>query len=426
MRTLSTLLCCFVILTAQAQQTVIHCGKLIDGYSDKVWTAYSLVIDEGRIKEVKKGYTTIADGTRLIDLKDYTVLPGFIDMHVHLEGETGKNKYMNKFIQNPEDKAFESLVYAERTLMAGFTTVRDLGGSGVNIALRNAINKGLVDGPRIFTAGKALGVTGGHADPTNGFSKALMGNPGPKEGVVNGVEDARKAVRQRYKNGADLIKITATGGVLSLAKNGTGPHFQEDEIRAIVETAKDYGFHVAAHAHGDEGMQRAVRAGVTTIEHGTYMSDETMRLMKESNTYFIPTLLAGAFVAEKAAEDGYYPEIIVPKAAAVGPQIFETYKRAVKFGVPIGFGTDAGVFLHGDNGKEFEIMVDGGMSPMQAIKCATSVNASILKEGANIGGIKSGLSADLVAVKGNPVQDITLLQNITFVMKAGVVYKSDL
>ncbi|MEO9805061.1 MAG: amidohydrolase family protein [Reichenbachiella sp.] len=420
------LLFCFLIsLSARSQETVVYCGKLIDGYSDRVLNEYSILIDGDRISDVVKGYVKSDDDVRLIDLRNYTVMPGFIDMHVHLEHETGKNKYMNKFTQNPEDKAFESVVYAERTLLAGFTTVRDLGGSGVNIALRNAINKGLIDGPRIFTAGKSLGVTGGHADPTNGYSRALMGNPGPEDGVVNGVEDARKAVRQRYKNGADLIKITATGGVLSLAKSGTGPHFQEDEIRAVVETAKDYGFHVAAHAHGDDGMQRAVRAGVTTIEHGTYMSVETMQMMKERNTYFIPTLLAGAFVAEKAEVEGYYPDIIVPKAAMVGPQIYETYKKAVKLDVPIGFGTDAGVFLHGDNGKEFEIMVRGGMTAMQAIKCATSVNASILKETENIGGVKKGLCADLVAVIGDPTKDIKLLQQIHFVMKSGVIYKSN-
>ncbi|WP_420582642.1 amidohydrolase family protein [Reichenbachiella sp.] len=408
----------------QAQKTYVHCGTLIDGYSDKPMNERTIVIEDERVLEVKKGYASPGDGDSVIDLTAYTVLPGFIDMHVHLEHETGKNKYMNKFTQNPADKAFESVVYAERTLLAGFTTVRDLGGSGVNISLRNAINKGLIDGPRIFTAGKALGVTGGHADPTNGYSQELMGNPGPKEGVVNSVEDARQAVRQRYKNGADLIKITATGGVLSLAKNGTGPHFQEDEIAAVVKTAKDYGFHVAAHAHGDEGMQRAVRAGVTTIEHGTYMSEETMQMMKERNTYFIPTLLAGDFVAEKAAEEGYYPEIIVPKAAAVGPQIFDTYKKAVKFDVPIGFGTDAGVFLHGENGKEFELMVAGGMSPMQAIQCATTVNATILKEEGNIGSIKKGVYADIVAVEGDPIKNVKLLQQIPFVMKGGVVYKS--
>lgn len=418
------ILAVFAFTHLQAQKTYIHCGTLIDGYADKPTKERTIVIDAGRIVEVKNGFASPDKEGALIDLKEYTVLPGFIDMHVHLEHETGKNKYMNKFTQNPEDKAFESVVYAERTLLAGFTTVRDLGGSGVNISLRNAINKGLIDGPRIYTAGKALGVTGGHADPTNGYSQKLMGNPGPKEGVINGIEDARQAVRQRYKNGADLIKITATGGVLSLAKNGTGPHFQEDEIRAIVETARDYGFHVAAHAHGDEGMQRAVRAGVTTIEHGTYMSEETMQMMKDRNTFFIPTLLAGDFVAEKAAEEGYYPEIIVPKAAAVGPQIFDTYKKAVKYGVPIGFGTDAGVFLHGDNGKEFELMVAGGMSEMQAIKCATSINASILQESENIGGIKKGVYADLVAVKGDPIKDIKLLQQIPFVMKGGVVYKS--
>jgi imidazolonepropionase-like amidohydrolase len=412
-----------ISFTSFAQSTIIHCGALIDGYSDKPLAEYSIIIAGDRIIDIKKGYESGAEEDKVIDLKAYTVMPGFIDMHVHLEMELNKSSYMNRFTQNPSDIAFQSTVYARRTLMAGFTTVRDLGGTGVNISLRNAINKELIVGPRIFTAGKSLAVTGGHADPTNGYKNSLIGDPGPKEGVVNSIEDAKKAVRQRYKNGADLIKITATGGVLSLAKNGTGPHFQQDEIETIVQTAKDYDFHVAAHAHGAEGMKRAVLAGVTTIEHGTYMTQEIMGLMKERGTYFIPTLTAGADVAEKAAIKGYYPEVVVPKAASVGPQIFDTYKEAVKFGVPIGFGTDAGVFPHGQNGKEFEIMVRGGMTSMQAIKCATSINASILKQSEEIGGIKKGLLADLVAVKGNPLEDIGLLQDVTFVMKGGAIVK---
>ncbi len=413
-------------ISVYAQRTLIHCGTLIDGLSDQPAKRVSIVIKQGdtKIEQVKKGYEKPEANDILIDLSEYTVMPGFIDMHVHLEGETNKNQYLERYTLNDADVAFRSAVFARRTLMAGFTTVRDLGGTGVNIALRNAINQGLTDGPRIFTAGKSLAVTGGHADPTNGNKRVLMGDPGPKEGVVNGVADARKAVRQRYKNGADLIKITATGGVLSQAKNGSGPHFKEDEIAAIVETAKDFDFHVAAHAHGAAGMKRAVRAGVTTIEHGTYMDEETMALMKQHGTYYIPTISAGNFVAEKAAIKGYYPDMVAEKAAVIGPQIEGTFAKAYKYGVPIGFGTDAGVFPHGENAKEFELMVRSGMPAMKAIQAATGVNARILKMADQIGSIRATLEADIVAVKGDPLKDITLLQDVPFVMKAGKVYKN--
>lgn len=408
-----------------AQKTIIHCGTLIDGLSEKPSKEMSIIIASGqdKIESVQKGYAKAGQNDVVIDLRNHTVMPGFIDMHVHLEHETNKNRYLEKYTLNDADVAFRSAVFAERTLMAGFTTVRDLGGTGVNIALRNAINQGLVKGPRIFTSGKSLAVTGGHADPTNGHKKDLMGDPGPKEGVVNGIEDARKAVRQRYKNGADLIKITATGGVLSQAKNGSGPHFKEDEIQAIVETARDYDFHVAAHAHGAEGMKRAVRAGVTTIEHGTYMDEETMALMKERGTYYIPTISAGNFVGIKAAEKGYYPDMVAKKAAVIGPQIQDTFAKAYKYGVPIGFGTDAGVFPHGENAKEFELMVISGMPAMEAIKSATSVNAGILKMSGEIGTLRENLQADIVAAEGDPLKDIKVLQTVSFVMKGGVVYK---
>ena len=257
-------------------------------------------------------------------------MPGWIDMHVHVESETSPDYYLKRFTENPADKAFKAQEIAKRTINAGFTTVRDVGGSGVNISLRNAINKGLVIGPRIFTSGKSLAVTGGHADPTNGYRNDLKGDPGPKEGVVNGVADAREAVRHRYKNGADLIKITATGGVLSVAKDGTGPHFREEEIKAIVETANDLGFHVAAHAHGDEGMRRAVRAGVKTIEHGTYMSEETMDLMIKMNSYYVPTITAGKEVEENAKKRGYYPKVIAAKARVIGPQIMSTFAKGLQ------------------------------------------------------------------------------------------------
>ncbi|HBK71194.1 MAG TPA: amidohydrolase [Flavobacteriaceae bacterium] len=406
-----------------AQSTYIHCGKLIDTNNGKVLKEMTVVVSGSKITAVKKGFIqATSDQDKTINLKNKTVLPGLIDMHVHIEGEYDAHSYTNRFRLADADVAFKSTVFAKRTLLAGFTTVRDLGGSGVNISLRNAINKGTVIGPRIYTAGKAIATTGGHADPTNGVRKELRGNPGPKEGVINSPADARKAVRQRYKNGADVIKITATGGVLSVAKDGSGPQFTMEELKAIIKTANDYGMITAAHAHGAEGMKRAVLAGITTIEHGTLMTDEIMGLMKEKDTYYVPTITAGKYVAEKAAIKGFYPALVVPKALAIGPKIQKTFGEAYKKGVPIAFGTDAGVFPHGENGKEFGYMVEAGMPPMKAILSATSVNAKVLKNNA-IGSIEEGKLADIIATDDDPTKNIHTLEKVSFVMKGGVVYK---
>ncbi len=253
------------------------------------------------------------------------------------------------------------------------------------ISLKRAIEQGLVDGPRIWNAGKSLATTGGHADPTNGVRAELMPDPGPAEGVINGLEDARKAVRQRYKEGADLIKITATGGVLSVAKSSQNPQFTEDEIREIVNTARDYGFHVAAHAHGAEGMKRAIRAGVRSIEHGTLMDEEARALMKQHGTWYVPTVMAGRFVAEKAAIEGFFPAEVRPKAASLGPLSLQAFRKAYLAGVPIAFGTDTGVSAHGDNAKEFEYMVEGGMPALEAIRAATLNAAKLLGVEKNAG-----------------------------------------
>jgi imidazolonepropionase-like amidohydrolase len=408
---------------AWCQRTMIHCGTLIDARSSAAQTQMTIVVEGNKIVSVDKGFTKAGTDDKLIDLSTKTVMPGLIDMHVHLEGETNKDAALQRFTLNKADVAFKSTVYAKRTLLAGFTTVRDLGGSGVNVSLRNAINQGLVVGPRIFTAGKSIATTGGHADPTNGYREDLMGDPGPKEGVINSPEEARQAVRQRYKDGSDMIKITATGGVLSIAKDGSGPQFTDEELKAIIETARDYGMHTAAHAHGAEGMKRAVNAGITTIEHGTKMTDEVMDLMIKKGTYFVPTISAGKFVAEKAKESGYYHPLVVPKALEIGPQIQATFGKAYKRGVKIAFGTDAGVFPHGDNGKEFTYMVEAGMPPLEAIKSATIVPAGILGLADKIGTVEPGKLADLVATDENPLQNIKTMEKVSFVMKDGVVYK---
>jgi imidazolonepropionase-like amidohydrolase len=407
-----------------AQKTYILCGKLVNTKSGKIEKRKTIVVEGNKIINIHNGYVHPKSRTsKVINLKDKIVMPGLIDMHVHFEMETSPARYIERFTENEADIAYNSINYAKVTLKAGFTTVRDLGGSGVNVSLRNAINSGKLIGPRIFTAEKSLATTGGHADPTNGMSKKLMGNPGPKEGVVNSVEDAKKAVRQRYKNGADMIKITATGGVLSVAKSGQNPQFTIEEIKAICDTAKDYGMHVAAHAHGDEGMRRAIIGGVKTIEHGTLMSLETMKLMVEHDAYLVPTITAGKEVTEKAKIKGYYPAIIVPKALNIGPKIQGTFSKAYKNGVGIAFGTDAGVFKHGENGKEFGFMVEAGMPAMETIQSATITNAKILNMENEIGQIKKGFFADIIAVNDDPTKNIKTMENVVFVMKEGKVYK---
>lgn len=406
-----------------AQKTIIHAGTLIDGKSNDTRTNVTIVVEDNKITSIENGYSKGKKGDTIIDLKDKTVLPGLIDLHVHLEGETNPNRYIEPFTLNEADVAYKAIPLLNKTLMAGFTTVRDLGGSGVNISMRNAINAGLISGPRVITVGNSIGTTGGHADPTNGRNDELMGDPGPREGVINGVADARKAVRQRYKNGADHIKITATGGVLSVAKSGDAPQFFEDELDAIVSTAQEYGMHVAAHAHGAEGMRRAVAAGVKTIEHGTNMTEEVMDLMIEKGTYFVPTISAGKWVAEKAKIEGYYPAIIVPKALDIGPRIQNTFKKAYERGVKIAFGTDAGVFPHGLNGREFKYMTEVGMPAMEAIQSATITAATVLNLQDKIGSIETGKVADIIAVNDNPLKKIEAMENVVFVMKEGKVYK---
>ncbi|MBK8139776.1 MAG: amidohydrolase family protein [Chitinophagaceae bacterium] len=412
-----------ITLNLFSQKTYIWCGTLVDGVSEEPKKNMTIVVEKNKITAVQNGFTTAGTSDKTIDLKSKTVTPGWIDMHVHMEFETNPNRYVEAFTLNPADYAFQSVKYAEVTLLAGFTTVRDLGGSGVNVSLRNAINKGIIKGPRVYTAGKSIATTGGHADPTNGYRKELMGDPGPAEGVANGAEECRQAVRQRYKDGSDLIKITATGGVLTVAKSGKNPQFFEDEIEAIVKTAKDYGFKVAVHAHGEEGMKRAIRAGVNSIEHGTFMDDEAIELFKKHGTWYVPTITAGKAVGDSAKIPGYYPPVVVPKALETGPQIQKTFAKAYKAGVKIAFGTDAGVYKHGMNWLEFGYMIEAGMTPMDAIRSATISAADLLGEKDKLGSIEAGKLADIVAVDGDPLKDAKSFGKVVFVMKDGMVYK---
>ena len=409
---------------AQAETLALHCGQLFDSASGRSRGDQTVVVAAGKVREIRAGHAAV-EGARSIDLSGHTCSPGWIDLHVHLDGQSSPDSYSEGFRLNPEFTVLRATGYARKTLEAGFTTVRDLGGE-TTLALRDAINQGLVPGPRIFAAGKSIATTGGHADPTNGISRELsaaLGTPGPVEGVVNSPGEAAQAVRQRYKDGSDVIKITATGGVLSYARSGDGPQFTVDEVRAVVAAAKDYGYRVAAHAHGKEGMRRAIEGGVTSIEHGTYMDDEIFALMKKHGTWYVPTISAGRFVAEKATVDGFYPAIVRPKAARIGAQIQATFARAWRAGVKIGFGTDAGVGHHGDNAEEFVFMVEAGMPPAEALKAATLHAAEVLGV-ADIGQLAPGLRADIVAMPGDPLADIQAVRKVDFVMKDGVVVRS--
>ena len=402
--------------------TLLHCGRLVDVRAGRVLTNMTVVVDGAAIARVEQGLTPGSAGDTVVDLRAHTCMPGLIDMHVHLTGEYSERSEIESFRLNPTDYAFRSIAFAEKTLLAGFTAVRDVGGD-VSISLRNAINAGHVKGPRMFTSGRSLATTGGHADPSNGMREDLAKPATPEEGVINSIEDARRAVRQRYKDGADLIKITATGGVLSVASSGQNAQFTEEEIREVVTIAKDYGFRVAAHAHGTEGMKRAVKAGVASIEHGTYMDAETMALMKEHGTYYVPTIIAGKWVEEKSRIPGFFPEVVRKKAAEIGPLIQETFARAHKAGVKIAFGTDSGVSAHGDNAREFGYMVQAGMPELAAIRSATLDAATLLGQEERLGTLEPGKASDIVAVPGDPTKDITAMTRVGFVMKNGVIYK---
>lgn len=418
------LLCFFAfsVITLQAQRTVIWCGSLITATDNEAKQAWSIIVSGNKIVSVEKGYVPTAAGDQVIDLKNKTVTPGWMDMHVHLSSETSPTTYIDRFQLNEADLAYKSVAFAKTTLLAGFTTVRDAGGTVIP-SLRNAIHAGTVEGPRIIAAGKAIGSTGSHADPTNGYRQDLMGDPGPLAGVANGVDECMKAVRQRYKDGSDVIKIMSTGGVLSVAANGSGAQFTEEEIKAIVQTANDYGMKVMCHAHGAEGIKRAIRGGVSSIEHGSLLDDESIQLFKQYGTWYVPTMTAGRSVADSAKKPGYYPPVVAQKAIAIGPKLKDAFTKAYKAGVKIAFGTDAAVFKHGKNWLEFTYLIEAGMKPMDAIKAATINAATLIGKDDVLGTIERGKLADIIAVDGNPLQDPNAFGRVVFVMKDGIVYK---
>lgn len=402
--------------------TALQCARLIDVKTLNVLTTRTIIVEGKRIARIESGYTAPA-GSTVVALKEHTCMPGLMDLHVHFSLSTTRNTNMESIGFNPADYAVRAVANAEKTLMAGFTSARDLGSSpGVGTALRDGINQGIVKGPRIQAAG-GVSSTGGHGDPANGLRSDLAATPSLARGIADGPDEAARVVRLRYRERFDIIKIATTGGVLSLARSGDAPLLSDEELKAIVQTAKDYNMPVTAHAHGAEGMKRAIRAGVQTIEHGTYLDDEGIKLMKERGTWLVPTISAGKFVAERAKEAGFFQEIVRVKAATIGPQIQDMFARAYKAGVKVAFGTDQGVAPHGDNAKEFQYMVEAGMPPLEAIRSATLHGAMVMGTEKDLGTIEAGKLADIVAVSGDPAKDITSMMKMALVMKDGVVYK---
>ena len=409
---------------AAANSSCVQAGRLLaDPAGGKVETARTLIVENGKIARVEDGYVSEGCAT-VIDLKDSFVLPGLIDSHVHMTSENGPNQRIERFTKTRSDLALDGSWYALKTLKAGFTTVADLGSPNEAIfALRDAIKAGRVPGPRIIAAGSPISVHGGHGDPGNGMPEDLVHVYRPTS-VCSGADDCRRAVREQVRAGADVIKITATGGVLSPTAAGLAQQFSNEELKAIVEAAHSMGRKVTAHAHGADGINAFLRAGGDSIEHGTYVDAESIKLFKAGGAWLVPTLMAGDFVVREANRPNTY---LLPaqrdKALIAGPLMLDMTRRAYQGGVKIAFGTDTGVSAHGDNAGEFALMVKAGFSPIDAIRSATVWAAEHLGLSALVGVLKPGMQADLIAVKGDPTADVTALTKVTFVMKGGVVYQ---
>ncbi len=400
------------------KKIAIRTGRMIDTKTGIVINNAVILIEGEKITAAGAGLSIPTDA-EVIDLSNKTVLPGLIDCHTHITSQPG-NYYEDIFRKSAIDVAITAHVYAKRTLEAGFTMVRDVGaGEFIDVALRNAINRGEVVGPRMLVATLTVGATGGHGD-TNGFSPYLKFNG--FSGIADGVDEVRKLVRFEIKNGADVIKIIATAGVLSEEESVGAPQYSQEELNAIVEEAKMWGRRVAAHAHGTEGIKRAIRAGVTSVEHGSFIDDEGIRLMKERGTYLVADIYNDDYILAEYGRMGY-PDKIIEKERLVGRTQRENFQKAVKAGVKIAYGTDAGVYPHGWNGKQFAHMVKWGLTPMQAIQAATLSAADLLGWNDKVGVIAPGAFADIIAVDGDPLKDVTELERVKFVMKGGVVYK---
>lgn len=409
---------------AQTQPTTfVQAGRvLVDPASGKVETAKTLVVQGGKVVRIADGYVS-EPGGKVVDLKSSFVLPGLIDSHVHITSQTGPTSRLDEVTQSSAQQAMDGARYARRTLMAGFTTVADLGGDNDAVfALRNATAAGDVPGPRIIAAGSAISVHGGHGD-INGFREDVMHVLRPGS-VCSGPADCSRAVREQVWKGADVIKITATGGVLSNTAAGLAQQFSDEELKAIVESAHRMGRRVTAHAHGADGIDSFLKAGGDSIEHGTYLDPEGVALMKKNGAYLVPTLMAGDFVYRVASgPNNFLTPAQSAKALEAGPKMLAMAKRAHDGGVKIAFGTDTGVSAHGDNAGEFGLLVKAGLTPLEAIQTATVNAADHLQISAIAGSLTPGHSADLIAVQGDPLKDVEVLKQVGFVMKAGTIYK---